>query len=234
VFANAQFPYGGSVGKMIVDWMQQLLGIVGTGALLVVVAMGYIIWQFNPAFTVPQRKKGIEEDVKVENKSEEGKDEGFTPVIAKTINDVYAENGNNLKKNGEPIVLTPVNAKSDQPELTLIERDEEPEPIIPPVKEKVLPITPAPIEETVQTILPKEELPVRKTPKEKASTASLELEIKESPIGPIEEEKVVEKEKGYESLPEYEPTLDLRDYRYPTLDLLETHGSEKIVQDANE
>jgi S-DNA-T family DNA segregation ATPase FtsK/SpoIIIE len=42
------------------------------------------------------------------------------------------------------------------------------------------------------------------------------------------------KEKGYEDLPPYEPTLDLRDYRYPVLDLLETHGSEKIVQDANE
>ena len=42
------------------------------------------------------------------------------------------------------------------------------------------------------------------------------------------------KEKVYENLPPYEPTLDLRDYRYPTLDLLETHGSEKIVQDANE
>ncbi len=32
----------------------------------------------------------------------------------------------------------------------------------------------------------------------------------------------------------YEPTLDLRDYKYPTLDLLETHGSEQIIQDAAE
>jgi len=37
-----------------------------------------------------------------------------------------------------------------------------------------------------------------------------------------------------ESLPDYEPTLDLRDYKYPTLDLLEAHGSEKIVSDAAE
>jgi DNA segregation ATPase FtsK/SpoIIIE, S-DNA-T family len=37
-----------------------------------------------------------------------------------------------------------------------------------------------------------------------------------------------------ENLPDYEPTLDLRDYKYPTLDLLEAHGSEKIVQDAAE
>src|SRR5690242_16926502 len=32
----------------------------------------------------------------------------------------------------------------------------------------------------------------------------------------------------------YEPTLDLRDYKYPALDLLEVHGSEKIIQDATE
>ena len=32
----------------------------------------------------------------------------------------------------------------------------------------------------------------------------------------------------------YDPILDLRDYKYPTLDLLENHGSEKIVQDAAE
>ncbi len=33
---------------------------------------------------------------------------------------------------------------------------------------------------------------------------------------------------------EYDPALELRDYKYPTLDLLETHGSEKIVHDAEE
>ena len=33
---------------------------------------------------------------------------------------------------------------------------------------------------------------------------------------------------------EYDPSLELRDYKYPILDLLETHGSEKIVHDAEE
>lgn len=32
----------------------------------------------------------------------------------------------------------------------------------------------------------------------------------------------------------YDPTLDLRDYKYPELHLLETHGSEKIVHDPAE
>lgn len=32
----------------------------------------------------------------------------------------------------------------------------------------------------------------------------------------------------------YDPVIDLPNYKYPTLDLLETHGSDKIVQDASE
>ncbi len=32
----------------------------------------------------------------------------------------------------------------------------------------------------------------------------------------------------------YEPTLDLRDYQYPTLDLLASYGSEKVEQDPEE
>ncbi|MBU3714383.1 MAG: DNA translocase FtsK [Ferruginibacter sp.] len=32
----------------------------------------------------------------------------------------------------------------------------------------------------------------------------------------------------------YDPILDLRDYKYPTVDMLENHGSEKIIQDPAE
>jgi S-DNA-T family DNA segregation ATPase FtsK/SpoIIIE len=57
---------------------------------------------------------------------------------------------------------------------------------------------------------------------------------------PLEIKTVEKKEeeetdiKGYGDLTPYEPTLDLRDYKYPTIDLLEVHGSEKIVQDPGE
>jgi S-DNA-T family DNA segregation ATPase FtsK/SpoIIIE len=35
-------------------------------------------------------------------------------------------------------------------------------------------------------------------------------------------------------LPPYDPILDLRDYKYPKLDLLDQHSNEKIVMDAGE
>jgi S-DNA-T family DNA segregation ATPase FtsK/SpoIIIE len=61
----------------------------------------------------------------------------------------------------------------------------------------------------------------------------LELEI--NPAGEEEElPATAEPEERVLNLPDYEPTLDLRDYKYPTLDLLEGHGSEKIIQDPAE
>ena len=60
----------------------------------------------------------------------------------------------------------------------------------------------------------------------------MELEIKETPDEVLEEEAFDEQvlAKPTKMAP-YEPKLDLRDYKYPALDLLETHGSEKIVHD---
>jgi len=60
---------------------------------------------------------------------------------------------------------------------------------------------------------------------------AIELEIK------IPENKSEQEEMSPASVQQmkpYDPVLDLRDYKYPSLDLLENHGSEKIVQDPNE
>jgi S-DNA-T family DNA segregation ATPase FtsK/SpoIIIE len=67
-------------------------------------------------------------------------------------------------------------------------------------------------------------------PEEPSNTEGLELEIKT--VEPeIKPEEVLEKKV---SVTPYDPILDLRDYKFPTLDLLENHGSEKIVQDPQE
>jgi S-DNA-T family DNA segregation ATPase FtsK/SpoIIIE len=220
IFSSSQFSFGGSVGKMIVDWLEKLLGTIGTAALLLVVAISYVIWQFNPVFNIPKRKKSIEETDPLVT------EEKAIPVTGKTINEVYAENGANgniLKSNGETIILTPVNTSNQQPEFKLIEKEEDAEIL----QEKILPIAPVTDE---SLILQKEERSSAKKQTKEEIERDIALEIKEFPKETEEDEK----EKGYENLPPYEPTLDLRDYRYPTLDLLETHGSEKIVQDANE
>ncbi len=97
------------------------------------------------------------------------------------------------------------------------------------------------IEETVQEpdiIEVKEELPFIMPIEEPASitkhpaidTSGLALEIKSADSIIEVEEKTPEKIQ----IKPYDPILDLRDYKFPTLDLLENHGSEKIVQDPQE
>lgn len=57
------------------------------------------------------------------------------------------------------------------------------------------------------------------------------LEIKSTPEKNEDEPVVAEKQPPTKP---YDPVLDLRDYKYPVLDLLENHGIDKIVQDADE
>ncbi len=51
------FPWGGAVGDMESHWLQQVIGKVGTAALLLVALMSYIIWRFNPSFNFLTSKK---------------------------------------------------------------------------------------------------------------------------------------------------------------------------------
>jgi len=59
-----------------------------------------------------------------------------------------------------------------------------------------------------------------------------EIEIEEEYAPPFEVKPPVVSRQTLDT--NYDATLDLKDYKYPTLDLLETHGSEKIVHDPAE
>jgi S-DNA-T family DNA segregation ATPase FtsK/SpoIIIE len=92
-------------------------------------------------------------------------------------------------------------------------------------------------QEEPELVEEKKELPVtviaETKPKQPVTDNSgLELEIKTA-----ENKSAEPEEKTAESNPtksNYDPILDLRDYKFPSLDLLENHGSEKIVQDPQE
>lgn len=220
IFGSADFSYGGAVGKMIVSWLQNFLGKIGTGALLFVLALSYIIWQFNPAFNIALQKK-TEGDSLMQDTVP-----GFT---SKTVNDGYTADeskGNYLKKEEQQLILNPVYPDSgdyrngETADFKLVEKES-----------KDAAEFDRTVLETTESLFQKtaEKEPLIRKKENIQQEAELELEIKIAP-----ETAEANEDKSYENLPPYEPTLDLRDYRYPTLDLLETHGSEKIVQDANE
>jgi S-DNA-T family DNA segregation ATPase FtsK/SpoIIIE len=242
LFRSNEFPYGGAVGNMISDKMTGALGIFGTGAVLFLLAFGYFIWQFNPSFSLPQKKQ------EAENELDDEEEKNVAPVAGavKTINEMYAEPGNPVQQGNSMTGETPgltINFPDEEPkhDFKLVEKEEPVELKIDKIEEK----QPTVENEIVNDILhqhdtmdmlEEEEAPVQENipqvkekPAKRNQDDSLELEIKAAP-DPVKEEA----ESVLENLPPYEPTLDLRDYKYPTLNLLETHGSEKIVQDASE
>jgi S-DNA-T family DNA segregation ATPase FtsK/SpoIIIE len=229
VFARNSFPVGGMVGTLISDKLVSIFGNIGTAAVLLVLAFGYIIWQFNPAFNLPQ-KKVITPGAEITDAENE--------IVPKPIpvNPV-----NTLTTKSEEKIIPVVQKEEKWHDLKMIEKDEPAEeleddqPIVEKeivndlfhshdatINDKII------IQEPIEESIPEPEPPKkeRKQPQE-----DLELEIK------IAEDKVAGEEtedKQLENLPPYEPTLDLRDYKYPVMSLLETHGSEKIIQDPNE
>ncbi|HYC39009.1 MAG TPA: DNA translocase FtsK 4TM domain-containing protein [Chitinophagaceae bacterium] len=219
VFLSNDFRFGGGVGAMINSWLVDALGMVGTAAVLVVLGLAYVIWQFNPSFELPAKKPAVPETSEPE----------FAVAIGETLNEAYARqlSGNQLKSSTEPVVLNVETNRSERmPELTIVEKEEAQPDLngeeVSPEKEIVSEILHEHETNGLEAEQPGQEPEVttRVVP-----VSDLELEIKTSDVG---------EEKSYENLPPYEPTLDLRDYKYPTLNLLDTHGSEKIIQDPNE
>ena len=154
-------------------------------------------------------------------KDEEDDDDDLPSAAAKNQNGA----GNALK--GESGILT--NLPDQTPpfthELIITERPE------PPVAKHIA----EPIEdEEEEEIIPMPR-PVRSAPKPAVplvDTSGIELEIKTAEIELREEGAITAEE--VQKLKPYDPILDLRDYKYPSIELLDTHGSDKIVQDPQE
>lgn len=260
LFRDTGFSYGGAVGEMMNGWLIKWIGNVGTGALLLVAAFSYFVWRFNPAFSWPERKaKPQSEDADthtLQGITGETQEDGLNGLGVKTVHELYLEeqeeqaklfvekdvlHHNNKLKNGNGVVVIPPPVQEPANkfgELSLVEKEEDlpleineheqhEEELANSGKE-----SPANIVELVEMVtadIPT--TPATKRPAKQQEAIDMELEINET----TEEitgdgEAATEKAKPVKMDP-YEPKLDLRDYQYPTLDLLETHGSEKIVHD---
>jgi DNA segregation ATPase FtsK/SpoIIIE, S-DNA-T family len=213
-FLHAQgFPWGGAMGNFTAAWLKGLIGGTGTGILLAVAGISYFIWRFNPVFSLPAKKK----------QSVEIADEVLPMDVNETLDDNVVTKLNQLKNEGNGVI--PLNIDSEKnPIHEFIVSEKEVAPAN--IKTEL----PKP-EELILTNNVPEEIPIATEPKRKnTDTDPLELEIKSTPQLAKQEEAQTS---VVENLPPYDPVLDLKDYKYPTLNLLENHGSEKIEQDPN-
>ncbi len=186
---GSSFPWGGAAGDMVNGWLQQVIGKVGTTALLLTALFAYIIWRFNPSFKFSKRKK---EPYVSPYHSEENTSE----------NEPQQASGNNI----DPLTyIASSDEGSPNHEFELIEKHDQYKP-------------------TINKVLAEQE----SRSMQNAPDSALTLEVISKPE---EEEPPPVKAKPQQ---QYDPILDLRNYKFPTLDLLEQHGSEKIIQDVNE
>jgi len=215
---GSSFSWGGAVGDMIAEWLTRALGWVGTAALLFIGGLAFIIWRFNPVFKMPSVPSLRARNQASEMKSDEEEDEGGARLF---IDQSLTNGKGNLLKKESGIVVIPPKAgpeKEESLQLTITEKD--------------IPVE-SPAEKQIPIISPVSKYP-EKTNKNILQTKELELEIKSGLGDPSDGSAEGISAGKLQNLPDYEPTLDLQNYKYPSLDLLDVHGSDRIVQDAHE
>ncbi|MEN9599584.1 MAG: hypothetical protein RL596_1903 [Bacteroidota bacterium] len=247
---GAAFSWGGAAGELVSAWLVKWIGNMGTGALLALAAFSYFIWRFNPTFKIPEFNFAKPANTKDEDviPEEETLNPYHVGAVSATDNEEVVEEemptSNNKLKGDSKLALLEEEEADINPlnQFDMMEKEEEGEEdegeegegigeeeeivdkITSPSVTVIQPVSRNPQPET------RISEPVTRQPE---PVEGLELEIKESPEEPIEEAVVAKAAVGSLAT-KYDATLDLKDYKYPGLNLLETHGSEKIVHDPTE
>ena len=226
LLSGQPFAWGGAVGDLSKDYLFKTIGKIGTFGIIGVSFLAYVIWRFNPSFNLPPKKSSAALDeaivsVVTEKYDDDDDLEGDDKAIVPT------SKYNGLKGNVGSMNEVPDQSPMFSHDLIIIEKEEE--PAATPGKKTDVKIQVPEIHSEIKEpgILPQTMPPVS------VPVSALELEIKTIEETYIEEKVPVSIEKVQQLKP-YDPILDLRDYKYPSLDLLENHGSEKIVQDPKE
>lgn len=241
LFSSSSFSYGGAVGNMLTHELEGFFGTVGTGFLLLLIAGAYIIWQFNPSFKLPVKPVATPSPEEVsspvteleQSDEQEEADQkagaAFVPLAGQTINDLYAAGGRPNVLHGDSPMQVEIPDDKPLHELKISEKEEDAEELPLEISEtQELPEQASTVEIPLSLEVEPEpvSLPEESPEEEPLVEDDLELEIKTTP-----EESPEEALTAIENLPPYEPTLDLSNYKYPSLQLLEQHGSDKIIHD---
>jgi len=256
----SDFSWGGAVGELINNWMVKWIGNIGTGAILLLSVFTYFIWRFNPSFRGVEHffkklftaapKKIIDttlEDNTFENEQTTMQEEDDTADDNARLfvdEEIAAPvSANKLKTSGKNVTVIMPETDEDE-NLTTFDLTEKNDEAVTAEDNSIA------LNDTLSS-----ELPLTINDKFAATDEAGDLSLEINPT--VEEdttetndeeefatEEIVENEEIDNTALEersdelatfnYDPTLDLRDYKYPSLDLLETHGSEKIVHDPTE
>lgn len=207
-YASGKWDFlGGDFGYYINKWLNGFMGKLGTGILIFFLWIGFFVIQFDLSISI---KKWL---TKLQNESEKQKEK------------LKARKGNRLKEKmfeqEEEEEIEDFSTEIDlKPKLAIVKDENEIELKI--EKNKAF----AQTEKTNQ----------EKQPFEIINTSETEINHNLE-IEPVVEEKILTNAQtsiNKNDLNLYDPTLDLSKYQYPTIDLLEEHGSSKLQIDPEE
>ncbi|HEY9258263.1 FtsK/SpoIIIE family DNA translocase [Chitinophaga sp.] len=257
VAGGGDFPWGGALGDALNKWMSGFVGKTGTALLLLVVGFSWLIWKFNFDFKWPEKKIKVPKPVPAAAPA--GPVVTAATAAAPVPTPVKEDpRKNGLKGDGGVMVIPPHEEmeeedEEDLPPMHLVEREDitvipSHAAYMPPAVAPVM--TPESPEEFDTEISAEEEeeedpgplLYIEETPeqipssnKKKNGPQEVAFEIKPTYRDEEDEVEEIQPSRPVEPVDPYDPSLDLRDYKFPTLDLLENHNAEKvIVQDTAE
>ena len=227
IMQGNDFAWGGAVGDMSRDYLYNAIGKIGTIGIIAVAFLAYIIWRFNPSFKLPG--KVVKENAAdsftneiPENEINENNEIGFET----------AATGNMLSHNAGILNIPDQSPQFDH-DLSLSEKEEEEQKrgariintVVLPQKKQPELLIEKEFDDGVEPVF---------TSQKKLVGNDLELEVKTAPEVIEEEIAQTKTAADVNKMVPYDPILDLRDYKYPSVELLENHGSEKVIQDPQE
>jgi S-DNA-T family DNA segregation ATPase FtsK/SpoIIIE len=230
VAPNAAFPYGGAWGNEAIGYMNGFLGKAGTGMVLLAIAAFFIFVVFALDIRpMLRRARRTAKDIAATLKP--------TPVVAPTAEAVIAEQEDD--KSVHAINYDALNVDEETGEIKNWDMTVANKAAAAPVAvtgnhEQDLEDENASYEEESEDEEVEEEMPemVLTQPEEPKEDLELSFEVIKQ-----EDEPVAIKHGAHISIQDHEPyapELDLPDYKFPTLDLLEDRSQETIQLDKEE
>ena len=219
IFSAENLWLGGGFGYIINNHLNGWIGTTGTAALLAVSLLIFMVVAFNFAFKLPPKKTEEKNDSDIESEvNETEKDNKIVPITK-------ADTSNENPTDAEPVLTKEEEEALLQFEIKTmpIEKTEE---IKNDHSDNVIEFCAVPSQEIVSNV--NFEVPPAPIQLNNGKVEVTLEEIKEEEVL-LKDEDIEEKSKKLvEEFGEFDPTLELGSYQFPTLDLLNDYGKSEV------
>jgi S-DNA-T family DNA segregation ATPase FtsK/SpoIIIE len=214
VFTDVWQILGGTFGHFGYLYLKGLIGVAGTGLLLICYALVFAVAVFNIKFYEP---KPIVEPKPEEVNEEENKSNSIIPPVS--LEEAKAFENEPLNPDDFQLTVKENIAEDLEEENPFEEPIEEPLAEVPEELEEEIEIPSLPIE-----IIPAAATVAAIGLDDLKTDSGLVLEVQEMQEEDVVEENIAPEYGSIDS--EYDPTLDYSNYQFPTLELLNDYGGE--------